>query len=801
MENRSENEKAPGGGASTPDGVTVPAAPWMPPGFSRDWFFGLVLVLAVVLTYLPLWQAGYIWDDDVIVTSNPCVSGPLGLKEIWTTSGARFYPLVLSTFWLEHALWGVTPLPYHLLNILLHAACAVVLWRVFLNLEIRGAWLGAALWALHPVQVETVAWVSEMKNTESCLFYLLTVLFFVRELKAGSAGGQSGANWNYPLTLLFAVLAMAAKSSALLLPVMLGLCIWWVKGRWVWRDVAKVALLLPMALIAGALTAHTIFWSKADALPGNPAGLQRLLAAGDEFWAYLGKLIWPQPLMTIYPGWEIDTGRLISYLPIVTIGLAAALLWFNRRTWSRPVLFAFVYYLLNLLPVLGLFGLRNFRYSMIEDHLQYLACMGPLALAGAGLVAFFDFAISGRPWLRSGLGAALLLVLAILSWRQSWIYLNKDTLWTYNLALNPKCWLAYNDIGNELLQKGRVDEAMTRFQMALAINPNDAQALNNLGNALLQKGHLDEATAQIQKALALYPAVAGGHNNLGNVHLQRGELDEAMAQYQKDLEISPNDADAYCNLGNVLWQKGRLDEATVQFQKALEFNPGLVEAQINLGNVYLSQGRLDEAVVQYQKALDLDPDNADAHCNLGNALSNQGEFDEAMVQYQEALKINPNLVQARISLGNVFVSKGKLDEAVVQYQKALGLDPNNADARYNLGNALLNKGRLDDAMVQYEEALKINPNDAKIHSNLGYDLLKKGRVDDAMVQYQKALEIDPNDVTTLDNLGLALLQKGRADEAIVQFQEVLHLNPNDPDAQNNLAKANALLRQRAGQGK
>jgi hypothetical protein len=282
MAKRSETEQAPDGGASTPVGATAPAAPWMPPGFSRDRFFGLVLVLAVFLTYLPLWQAGFIWDDDMIVTANPCVTGPLGLKEIWTTSAARFYPLVLSTFWLEHALWGVTPLPYHLFNILLHAACAVVLWRVFLSLEIRGAWLGAALWALHPVQVETVAWVSEMKNTESCLFFLLTGLFFVKELKSGSAGGRSGPNWNYAPTLLFAVLAMVAKSSSLMLPVVLGLCIWWVKGRWDWREIAKVGLLLPMAVIVGVLTSHSVYLGKIDELPGSRSWRQSLLSAGDE---------------------------------------------------------------------------------------------------------------------------------------------------------------------------------------------------------------------------------------------------------------------------------------------------------------------------------------------------------------------------------------------------------------------------------------------------------------------------------------------------------------------------------------
>ena len=200
------------------------------PWFERDWFWGLLLVLAVILVYTPSWWAGYLWDDDVVVTENPVIVGPLGLKEIWTTSAADICPLTITTFWVEHALWGLAPVPYHVVNVLLHGVSAVVLWRVLRALQVPGAWLGAALWALHPVQVESVAWISEMKNTESGLFFLLSILCFVRWLKDRG----SGAGWNYGLALLFAALAMASKSSTVILPVVLCLCAWWLKGRWQW---------------------------------------------------------------------------------------------------------------------------------------------------------------------------------------------------------------------------------------------------------------------------------------------------------------------------------------------------------------------------------------------------------------------------------------------------------------------------------------------------------------------------------------------------------------------------------------
>src|SRR5271157_3179020 len=226
------------------------------PLFRRDLFSGLMLILFVILAYAPIWHAGFVWDDDAMLAANPCIVGPLGLKEIWTTNAADICPLVLTAFWVEHALWGLAPLPYHLVNIVLHGACAVLLWRVLRSLRVQGAWLGAALWALHPVEVESVAWITEMKNTESGLFFLLSVLFFVRWLRAKEVAGRTGGGWNYALTLLFAVLGMASKSSTVILPVVLCLCAWWMQGRWHWRNVAKV---VPIFLIAIAPSAVTIW--------------------------------------------------------------------------------------------------------------------------------------------------------------------------------------------------------------------------------------------------------------------------------------------------------------------------------------------------------------------------------------------------------------------------------------------------------------------------------------------------------------------------------------------------------------
>jgi tetratricopeptide (TPR) repeat protein len=550
------------------------AAEGTPAWFSRDWLWGLILLGAVVLAYQPVWYAGFIWDDDTMVTANPCIVGPLGLKEIWTTGAADICPLTLTTFWMEHLLWGLRPLPYHLVNILQHGACAILLWKVLRSLRVPGAWLGAAFWALHPVEVESVAWIAEMKNTQSALFFLLSILFFVRWLEAGRVDGQTRVGWDYGFTLLFAACAMASKSSTVILPLVLGLCGWWMEGRWNWRTLVKVSPIFLMSVVAAAVS---IWTQKLHGFTENViearSWLERLATAGDGVWFYLGRLVWPHPLITIYPRWQIDAGQPFSYLSLLAVLVVLAVCWFKRGRWSRAVFFAFAYFLAALLPVLGLVNMDFFLYSFVADHFQYLAGIGPLALAAAGVVRLADFAIPSKPALRSSLGAGMLLILGVLSWQRAWIYQNKETLWTDTVAQNPSCWIAYNNLGILLAQKGRQNEAIVDYQSALELNPNYGLARNNLGMALVQEKHLDEAIIQFQKTLELYPNYGLVHDNLGIALVQKGRLDEAIVQFQKTLEINAHDARAHHNLGNVFFLEKRPDEAIAQFQDAIRLNP------------------------------------------------------------------------------------------------------------------------------------------------------------------------------------------------------------------------------------
>jgi tetratricopeptide (TPR) repeat protein len=653
MAKRYKKRKAIGDGVSAKIPATEAVAQGASSWLSRDWVWGLILVLAVILVYQPVWPAGFIWDDDLVVTANPVIIGPLGLKEIWTTTAADICPLTLTTFWVEHALWGLAPLPYHLVNILLQGACAVVLWRVLRSLQVPGAWLGAALWAVHPVEVESVAWVAEMKNTESGLFFLLSILFFVKWLKARGLNGRAGGGWNYALTLLFAALAMTSKSSTVILPFVLCLCAWWVEGRWQWRNLMRVAPVFLMSIAASVVSIWT------QKLQGFTGGMdvrswpERLATAGDAVWFYLGKLLWPHPLFMVYPRWEIDAGQWVSYLPLVVLIVVLILLWLKRESWSRPWLFALAYFLTALLPVLGLINISYFHYSFVADHFQYLAGMGPLALAGAGMVRLADFIIPERSCLQSTLGAGVLLILGIWSGQRAWVYESQETLWTDTLTKNKNCWGAYNGLGAALFEKGQVNEAIEQYQKALKINHNYVEAYNNLGNALKQKGQVDEAIVQYQKALEMDPNYAKAHYNLGNALFQKRRVDEAIEQFQKALEINPTIAEAHYDLGNAFYQKEEVDEAMFQYQKALEINPNYAEAHNNLGNALYQKGQMDEAIAHHQKALEINPNFADAHNNLGIALAKKGQLNEAIDQFQEALQIKSDYRDAQNNLVKV----------------------------------------------------------------------------------------------------------------------------------------------------
>lgn len=583
------------------------------PETSSDWKWGAILVAAVLAAYFPVAFSGYIWDDVTVVFGNPVIIGPLGLKEIWTTHAADICPLTLTTFWLEYQLWGSVPFPYHIVNLLQHATSAVLLWFVLRRLQIPGAWLGAAFWALHPVEVESVAWISEMKNTQSGVFYLLTILFYLKSLTPGPA-----ATRHYALTLLFAAMAMASKSSTVVLPVVLGLAAWWVQRRWDWRNLIKLAPLFLFSLAAGLVSlwtqkAHLQMFDDPQIVRPWP---ERFAEAGYAIWFYLGKLIWPHPLVTIYPRPHVDPAQILSWFPTLAVIALLAVLWLKRNTAARPLFFTFTYFVIALLPILGLLDNTIFVYALVFDHFQYLASMGPLALAGAALYRLKNYA---SPRNIAALQTVLLLLLGLTTLRQTFAYITEEHLWKNTLAFYPDNGAAHYSLGVVHEQQKREEAAVEQFRAALKNSPNSAVVRNSLGRALANIGHTDEAIQLLFASLQTNPENATLHNNLGKVYLQTGRIDEALAQFRQSLALEPDKAEGHYSLGTGLAKKGELDASITEFRRAIELNPRDSMSRNNLGVQLLRKGEVIEAIGQFQQALLINPDDASARGNLEQA--------------------------------------------------------------------------------------------------------------------------------------------------------------------------------------
>jgi tetratricopeptide (TPR) repeat protein len=748
------------------------------PLFARPLVRGFVLVAIVVIAYLGAIHGEFLWDDDLHVTANPTIIGPLGLKEIWTTAAANYFPLVLTNFWVQHALWGLHPLGYHWMTLACHALSAVLLWRVLAQLRVRGAWLGAALWALHPVQVESVAWICELKNTQSAVFFLLSILGYARwlELRPPSARHPS-----YALALFCALLAILSKPSTVTLPVALALCVWWQRGRLTWRDFLPLAPFFALSLGAAGWT----IWeqrvhSGAEGAAWAQTWPERFVIAGRAVWFYLGKLAWPEPLIFIYPRWQITATSPLAFAPFAAVLAVVAVLWRGRRGALRPVFFAAVYFGALLFPVLGFFSIYFFRYSFVGDHFQYLASMGPLALAGAGITVALARLPAGLVPMRWVLPALLLVMLGGLTWRECGEYLSQESLWRATLARNPDASMAWFNLGDTLVKQGRHEEAIACFRRGVALRPDDAPGYNDLACELVVIGQPEASLEVFARALVLRPGYAEVHNNLGNALRSLGRVDAAMAHYAQALQLKPDYAEAHNNLGCELAAKGHSAEAIAHFEEAIRLNAADATTHSNLGNALRDAGRLPEALASYERALKLRPDFAEAQDNYGLALMAVGRVEEALARFAEAVRLNPALAKIHRDYGAALARAGRSREAIAQFEEVARLDPAAPAAHAILGNALAQAERWEEAALHLRTALRFAPDDADLHGNLAVALASVGKLPEAVAEFQQALRLRPDFIEAHANLAQILRSQGRNLEAADHFDEAERLRARLP---------------------
>src|SRR6266699_1013258 len=526
----------------------------------RALIFVVVLAAVTIFAYRPAWHGGFLWDDDAYIIKNELLTAPDGLQRIWFSldSPSQYFPLTYSTFRIEHALWGLNTTGDHWVNLLLHVANALLVWVVLARLGVPGSWLAAAIFALHPVQVESVAWITERKNVLMGFFFLLTLVAWI-------AFGEKRTRrpWIlYCLALIFYVLALSAKATACTLPAALCLILWLQKKPITMRRLMQI---VPFFVLGVGIGLLAVWWERYHQGTNRDVFLflspiERILVASRAVWFYLSKIFWPSDLTFIYPRWNISPADLLDYIWLLACIGACVAIYFLRRYVGRGVEVAAAFFVSTLSPVLGFLMLFTFRYTFVADHYQYLACIGPIALASAGIVSLSNKFTQYRAVIVS---AALLVVasLGTLTWRQATTYTDIETLWRTTLARNPECWMAHTNLGLVFLQKGKIDDGIAHYRSALQMQPNSWDAEYNLGTALLGKGQVDEAILHCEKAVAMRPTDPDAQVSLGDALFQKGRIDEAMAHYQKAITVHPDHFLARYILGLSLLKKGELDRS------------------------------------------------------------------------------------------------------------------------------------------------------------------------------------------------------------------------------------------------
>jgi tetratricopeptide (TPR) repeat protein len=552
---------------------------------ARGWLGAAAILVACFAVYAPAIGGGFLFDDDVHLLENSVFQED-GLRAVWLNPPAdlHYWPVTWTTYWIEHQLWGFEPLGYHVVNVLIHAASALLMWALLRRLGVPYPWLVAFLFAIHPVNVQSVAWISQRKNVLALFFFLISWLAYLRFENRRGAG-------IFALSLAGYLLAMLSKPAAAPLPAILLLGAWWQRGSIGWRDVGRAA---PFFVIAGLVSLIEIeSQSLAIGAEGvrDDSFLARLAGAGWVAWFYLYKALVPLGLSFVYPRWRVDPAALASWIPLFAAVALLAVVWWKRRGWGRPVFFALAYFGLLLTPVLGFFDISYMHISYVADHYQYLALGGVVAL----VVGCAGSVLSDARVPRAiPISAAVLVagVLGIASALQSAHYRDSESLWRDTLAKNPGAFVAHYSLARGLQFDGRLDEAAHHYREALRIRA-DARASNNLGNVLQDQRQFEAAMDAYRRAIELDPEMAEANNNLASLLQRDGSFEEALGYYRRASQIAPDSVEVSYNLALLLERLGRLDEAAAHYRRCLELAPQSQPARNGLERTLEARGTAD----------------------------------------------------------------------------------------------------------------------------------------------------------------------------------------------------------------
>ncbi len=641
----------------------------------------LLIIAAVFCVYLPSINGGFIIDDDTLVSESRIIKAADGLARIWSSEKTvDFWPATNTSFWIEWRLWKMHPTGYHATNLILHVAEAFLIWLILRKLSIPGAFLAALIFALHPVNVESVAWISSRKNLTAMLFFLLSIYWYLKTLKrTATQTAQNHPEDNhreaesgfphpssfiphpssyYWLSLAAFLLAMLGKGSAAVTPLLLLGITWWFRPV-TRRDLMWTA---PFFLVAVALVVVNMwFQTHGSGEPYHTATLtESLLGAGGVIWFYLYKALMPLDLAFVYPQWKIAAGNLLWWLPLAAAVAVTLVLWLCRKGWGRPLLFSWGFFCVALLPVMGFADVGFMQYSLVANRHEHIAIIAVIALALAPFCIWHGRMSGATRWIASGIIVAAVAILAFFTWRESGLYHDEFKLYQVTLEKNPSCWMAHNNWGLALDKAGRTEEAIAHYRQALALKPDYPEAHNNWGLALNKTGRGEEAIEHFQRALDIKPDYYNAHNNWGIVLDKMGRFREAIDHYKLALVLTTDNPEIYNNLGASLIQTGRPEEGIAECEHALAIDQDYAQAHSNLGSALMQTNRVREAIEHFKQALELKPDYTDAYINLGGALVKAGHLQEAIDYCRQALEIDPNSAEAHNTMGNALQALGAI---------------------------------------------------------------------------------------------------------------------------------------------
>ena len=611
--------------------------------YSRQDVLALVaLGLLVVVPYLPamLW-GGFVWDDHLCIKVDP-VREISGLWQIWFSPSAieeeaHYWPLVYTMFWLEHKLWGFDPTGYHIVNVLLHLANTLLVWHLLRRLAVPGAWMVAAVFAVHPLHVESVAWAVERKDVLSGLFYLAALLAWMRFVE------QPNPRW-YVWSLVLYAAGLLSKSIVVTLPAALVIWHWWKQGRVTSADLLR---LVPFCVIGLIITIGDLsFYQSWGPLSLSYSLTERTLIAVHALWFYAGKLLWPMTLAVIYPRWDIRVADPLAWGYFIAAVALVVALWHLRPQLGRGPLAGALFFAVTLSPVLGFVDYGYMQYAFVADRFQYLAGIGVMAVV-IGMATYGVRRLSGL-WQKGALSVAVvtLVILGMLTWRQASIYRDDETFYRHIIALNPQARNAHLNLGEALYNQERYEEALEAARVAVEQDPDYFKVHRNLGEVLNALGRFEEAENHLRRALVLNPQARNAHLNLGEALRKQGRYEEALLAAQIALQQDSDSYPAHLGLGAVLCNLGRFEEAESSLRRALVLNPQAADAYINLSTALYGQGRHEEAVDAARLAVAQNSGSVEAYMGLGSILGNLGRLAEALAAFDSSLALDPTFEPA-----------------------------------------------------------------------------------------------------------------------------------------------------------